>query len=231
MTTPGAAPPQLSPDGHWWWDGTQWQPASDAAKAQVAAQAAQQAQAHQQAHQQVQAHQQAQVPMQAVPAQVVPESQPVAAAQAMPFASVLPAQAQPSGRSLPGGPKALIVVAVVAVLGVLAAAYVFLLGGSDEPTTPAAPRVTAPVQPKVLSLEELGKAVNEAATAQMAYSVDNNRFTTRMADLIETGYQPTPGARITIRSVSRSTFCLSGTSGGRTVFFEARSGLSLRPCR
>jgi len=226
MTVPGAAPPQLSPDGHWWWDGAQWQPASDAAKAQVAAQAAPQAEVPAQAV----------VPAeQVVPTQAVPATEPVVPAQAMPFGSVLPAQAPASGRSpggsLPGGPRLLIAVAAVAVLGVLAAAYVFLLGGSDEPTTPAAPRVTAPTQPKAVTLEELGKAVNAAATAQMAYSIDNNRFTTRMADLVDTGYQPTPGVRITIRSVSRSTFCLSGTSGGRTVFFEARSGLSMRPCR
>jgi hypothetical protein len=25
---PASAPPQLSPDGHWWWDGTQWVPAT-----------------------------------------------------------------------------------------------------------------------------------------------------------------------------------------------------------
>ena len=24
---PPAAPPQMSPDGHWWWNGHQWQPA------------------------------------------------------------------------------------------------------------------------------------------------------------------------------------------------------------
>ncbi|MDT7571357.1 MAG: hypothetical protein QOE05_1531 [Actinomycetota bacterium] len=29
-----AAPPQLSPDGHWWWDGTQWVPAGEAATSQ-----------------------------------------------------------------------------------------------------------------------------------------------------------------------------------------------------
>lgn len=27
MTQPSTAPPQLSPDGHWWWDGTAWVPA------------------------------------------------------------------------------------------------------------------------------------------------------------------------------------------------------------
>jgi hypothetical protein len=29
--TPAPAPPQLSPDGQWWWDGQQWIPAARAA--------------------------------------------------------------------------------------------------------------------------------------------------------------------------------------------------------
>jgi hypothetical protein len=27
MRAMGSAPPQYSPDGHWWWDGQQWIPA------------------------------------------------------------------------------------------------------------------------------------------------------------------------------------------------------------
>jgi hypothetical protein len=30
VPTQATAPPQLSPDGHWWWDGTQWLPAASA---------------------------------------------------------------------------------------------------------------------------------------------------------------------------------------------------------
>jgi len=43
MTSTAGAPPQLSPDGHWWWDGQQWcphSPEAQAATAQAAAQVA-----------------------------------------------------------------------------------------------------------------------------------------------------------------------------------------------
>ncbi len=35
MTTPGGAPPQLSPDGQWWWDGQAWLPAAQAPESTI----------------------------------------------------------------------------------------------------------------------------------------------------------------------------------------------------
>jgi hypothetical protein len=203
MTTPESAPPQLSPDGHWWWDGTEWTPASEAARAQATVQ------------------EQA-VPEQQVQEQAVPEP----AQQVVPYGSVLPAQVPGGGGS--GRGRLLGALAAVLVAGVAAGAFLFLSGGDEAPV--AAPRPTATTQPKTDPKSLINKALIMAANAQEAYFVDEGGYTPRLKDLEAGGYVPTPGVRITILSATKTRYCMKAASSGWALFYASDGGGVTKHC-
>ena len=205
MTQPSAAPPQLSPDGHWWWDGTAWVPAE-------------------------QRHQPA-VPAAAQPAQpaqpVWPAAAPAPARHdglaitslvssllwVMGLGSVVAvvtghlsrSRAKQEGREPSGLALAGLVIGYLGVslmvVGVLAAVAipVFLNQSAKSDTA------------------DVKSALRNAAIAEESGFVSSNAY--GGTDLLEQqGWTPDPGVRLQVARVTPDDYCLVATKGRTTLW-------------
>lgn len=213
MTQP-SAPPQLSPDGKWWWDGTAWIPAP-----------------------QQPADFYAPVPVQSMgyaPTAPVARHDGLAITSLvlsvlwlMGFGSVAAivtghlsrSKAKREGREPSGVALAGLILGYVGaaflVVGILAAIAIPVFLSQRDKGVAA----------------EVKTSLRSAATAEETYYTDHERYTTEIADLAAVGYSPAAGVELGILRADASGYCLGATKLTRTYFYDSGTGrLSTRSC-
>ena len=252
MTEPAAsAPPQLSPDGKWWWDGLQWVPAPAAPPPPppVAAEPA---------------HSQLQVPHQ--PSGAQPAAHHVTpAAVAQPSLAPVQRTFVPAFAPAPEPPgKMLAIISLVASLvwmlgvGSLAAVVLGHLSRSQDRKAGASPSGLAlaglvlgyvglvfslPVMaalaiPTFLAQKDsaqtavISSELRSAAVAQEEWSVQAGTYTTSLSDLAMAGYAPSSSVRLEVVSADASGYCLRASVQDRDPLYLGSGDLRVgsTPC-
>ncbi len=189
-----AAPPQLSPDGQWWWTGAEWVPAHDLPEdAEVMAPSG--GEVHEPAAWAT-----------AVPAQ----SGYVEPAHVEPLTPRAPTPATMDvlaggGRSRRGRPSTPILAGALAA-GVLGGGYYLTHGGSSSSAAPATPvpahhvaaavhPVRPPVAPGKQADLDAQNSLRAIAAAERSYHHRTNAYTSTLVDLTKLGYVAKPTGR------------------------------------
>lgn len=207
-TGPGAAgtsaPPQYSPDGRWWWTGTEWVPASAATPA----------------------HGFGTAPRRttngfAIAALVlgVLWLGGLGAVFALAFGLVALKQIKRSNGTQSGDGMAL-AGAILGGVGILGAIILWTVVATQGHTLVDRGR-TALVKTDL----------RQASKAEDKYLKSNGSYTSYLSELARYGYEPLPFDDIEILSATTTSYCLSGVGGnGENWYYDNVDGLSQTPC-
>lgn len=238
------APPQLSPDGHWWWDGTAWVPASEAPVAAVVA------------PEPVHAVDPSAFAFAASDLSAPDLSQPAG------FGTVY--QATPLRPSTPEGRSLAVPSLVLSILGLCGVGSLLgvVLGHVSRARDRRAgvspsrlalaglvlgyvglallPVLAAVAVPAFLAQRNAGAEgavrgeLTRVALAQEAWAVEKGGYTRSPADLATTGYVPDPGVAVQVLGADRGEYCLRGTSRAIStvvLYLDTSVGtISAQPC-
>jgi Tfp pilus assembly protein PilE len=234
MTQP-SAPPQLSPDGHWWWTGTEWVPAA-----------------------QQPTPEQAPEPVETVPAQSTPEWAVQAYAAPTPQAYSAPGYAAPTyGTQVyapaPSGTDALAITSLVtsllwlggagSVAGIITGhmsrskarregrepsgmALAGLILGYIGATFIVVCILAAIAIPVFLNQRVTGEqatlrsSLRNMAIAEEAYFTEHATYTPDPGALRATGFSPDPTVEVAVLRASSNSYCLGAHKGTQTLYFD-----------
>ena len=204
-----AAPPQLSPDGQWWWTGAEWVPAHDLPEdAEVMAPPG--GEVHEPAPwaTAVPAQSGYVEPAHVEPAHVEPAH--VEPAHVEPLTPRAPTPATMDvlaggGRSRRGRPSTPVLAGALAA-GVLGGGYYLTHGGSSSSAAPATPvpahhvaaavhPVRPPVAPGKQADLDAQNSLRAIAAAERSYHHRTNAYTSTLVDLTKLGYVAKPTGR------------------------------------
>ena len=249
MTQP-VAPPQLSPDGHWWWDGTEWVPAAQ--RPAVPEQPQPQPQPQPEPQQEAQPAPAPVLPGYAEPVTITPT---FAAAPTFQVGAAAPAPSQHDGMAI-----ASLVLSVLWMVGLgsvggvvlghlsrskakregrqpsgLALAGLILgYAGAAFMVAMILAAIAIPVflNQRVKGNDAIVRSdLRNAATAEEMYMTDRGAYTADVTTLQSVGFVPDRRVEVQVFRADSTGYCIGGHLDTSTFYFDSTNGgLTQAPC-